>query len=253
MDGMLVAITLVALLTTIVMAVVAWTLVQEERRRSDARVAALADELDAHDVRALDEPASRAAAARDDSAADPLAAFPSPLRASARAGGAAFATPMFAAAAEPNRDASERLFPALVTGAVLMTVCLAVVLLLSSIPAASAPGTTDRAATAAHTQPIELVSMSSEAGEGRIHLTGVIRNRPGGAVLPRVTAVASFFSKDGAFLGSSLATLTEPLRPGEDRSFSLVSDVTGDVARYRVSFRGPNDSPLSHVDRREGR
>lgn len=92
--------------------------------------------------------------------------------------------------------------------------------------------------------------MESSATPGRIQLTGVVRNPPGARPLPRLTAVAHFFGHDGGFLGSSRTTIGIPLDSDRDASFTLVSDVVGDVARYRVSFRGDDDTPLSHVDRR---
>lgn len=263
MEGVLVTITLLALLTTVAMAAVAWTLMQEERRRSDARVASLSAELETAGGPSVVESATRAAGDRwleheASVESDPLAAFPSRFDASSPEvePGAPQSQPnaLFSAASRQDQDATERLFPALATGAVLMCVGLAVVLLLSSIPAASAPGSSSNTrASSAQAQPLELMSVESSATPGRIQLTGVVRNPVGAMPLSRVTAVAHFFGHDGGFLGSSRTTIGKRLDPDQDANFALVSDVVGDVARYRVSFRADDDTPLSHVDRRGGR
>jgi hypothetical protein len=262
MEGVLVTITLLALLTTVAMAAVAWTLMQEERRRSDARVASLSAELDTADGGVVDG-AARVAGDRwlrhqPEVDADPLEAFPSQFNTPPAhvEPGASQSLPnaLFSTASRQDHDATERLFPALATGAVLMCVGLAAVLLLSSIPAASAPSSSSNSgASSAHAQSLELMSVESSATPGRIQLTGVVRNPLGATQLSRVTAVAHFFGRDGGFLGSSRSTIGMPLDPGRDASFTVVSDMVGDVARYRVSFRADDDAPLSHVDRRGGR
>lgn len=253
MEATLVTITLLALVTTLVMAGVAWMLMREERRRFDARVSMLAAGLDAPDSPHL--AARRHQDWRGDESVgmsgDPLAAFPS-QRAAVAASGVAVPG-MFGTTAGAATDIKGRLLPALVTGAILMSACLAVVLLLSSIPAASAPAAVARAIAADQSQPLELLQVESLASPGRIQLSGVVRNPTGGSELVAVTAVASFFAADGRFVGSSRFTLPGPLRASQEAPFSIVGDVMGTVARYRVSFRGAHDAPLSHVDRREGR
>lgn len=260
MEGVLITITLLALLTTVAMAAVAWTLMREERRRSEARVASLAAELQAAGGESRVDGATRLAADswlrnEPEVEADPLAAFPSRFDPPAAIATAPQSqqNALFSAASRQDHDASERLLPALATGAVLMCVGLAAVLLLSSIPAASAPSSPfTTVSTAAQAQPLELMSVESSATPGRIQLTGVVRNPVGAKPRSRVTAVAHFYGHDGGFLGSSRTTIGLPLEPARDVSFGLVSDMVGAVARYRVSFRADDDTPLSHVDRRGG-
>lgn len=236
MESMLVIITLLALVTTTVMAGVAWTLMRDERRRSDARVAALAAAIDL----------SAPPASTPETAGIPERV---PAR---RDDGPVAAPELFASTTQPSHDATERLFPALVTGAVVMTSCLAAALLLSSIPAAGAPGMAP-SSEGSMARPLELLTLESRAVGQRIELLGVVRNPDGAAPVTTVGAVVSYFGRNGEFLGSNQSKLVGPLRAGEEARFAVSGDITGDVARYRVSFRGAGDRPLSHRDRREGR
>jgi hypothetical protein len=227
---MLLLVTIVSLLLAVIMSVVAWRVAYEERRRSAARVAALAA-----DIHGDLELHSRSAPAAISSGGSMFAA------AGATQGGTRFAAVM-------------------AVGVLVFASAAALMVLFagpsstSSVAAASTPASavtsTENTASAAPV-PLELMALGHERDGDRLTVHGVVRNPVAGTTLDGVTAVVFLFNRDGGFVASARAAIEWPaLRPGGESTFIVTVPNAGDVGRYRVSFR-TDDRIVPHIDRRE--
>jgi len=82
-------------------------------------------------------------------------------------------------------------------------------------------------------------------------ITGLVQNPRAGRELANVKVTLFVFGAGGTFLTSGRAPLDfTALGPGDESSFVISVPVKGDVARYRIGFRGGDDRVLAHVDRR---
>lgn len=230
----LVFVTLVSMLVAVVMSVVAWRMSREERRRSDARVAALAAEIHG-DALEWSEP-QPAGPVPDIPVAEPIAT------------GSMFST----TTAEPQ----SRLALVAALGVLVVGTAATIGLLMSGSshsPASAAHTATANAAAvpaAANPLPLELVALGHEREGDRLMVRGVVRNPRAGASVERLTAVVFLFNRDGGFIGSGRATVESPaLSPGAESTFVVAVPGAADVGRYRVSFRR-DDHVVPHVDRR---
>jgi hypothetical protein len=99
--------------------------------------------------------------------------------------------------------------------------------------------------------PLELLSLRHSADGNGFTITGLVQNPRNGTMIMGVTAVALLFGRDGSLMASSRAPLDfTQLRPGTESPFVVqVADARG-VARYRISFRNGDGAMLAHVDRR---
>jgi hypothetical protein len=226
MIELLFAITAVSLVGATVAAGMAWRVVRENRRRSAARVARLADVIYASEpaegtsvaVPHLLEPVTlptgasrgRVVAAAVLALTAVLAAF-GVTRVVGRAGTHA------PGAARPRQDTT------------------------MSSPARS------RSSTAT----LELVSLVHERGSGgQLELRGEVHDPANGATLEGVTAVAMLFDRQGAYLASGRAPLdVERAAPGGTATFAITIPDAAGAERYRVSFR-THDHIIPHTDRR---
>ena len=230
---MLLLVTVISIALAAVMGVIAWRIGNEERRRSQSRIAALAAEIHA--------------------AVDPL-----PLRIVAtdlelrpRVAGPA-GTDMFAVA---ERGEASRRWPAVMAaGVFVVATAVARIIVLSggsngtthaSNQAVAAPAVSQAVAA-----PLELVALGHERDGDRLIVRGVVRNPAAGARVDRLTAVVFLFNRDGGFLTSG-RTMIEPsaLVPGGESIFVVTIPGAAEVGRYRVSFR-TDDRIVPHLDRR---
>lgn len=233
----LLLVTLLSMLLAAIMSVIAWRIAGDERRRSDARVAALA--ADIHD--GAPEPASAAPCA----VVDELELRPERL--------VSTSGDLFAAA--PPRAASR--WAAVVGAGVLVfgsAVALVVVLSGGSTAGARpAAGTATDAAPApqAPARPLELVALGHERDGDRLTVRGIVRNPGTGVPMDHLTAVVFLFDRAGGFLTSGRVAV-EPmgLRPGGESPFVITVPGATEVGRYRVSFR-TDERVVPHVDRRD--
>ena len=227
---MLLFVTLTSMLLAAVMSLVAWRIAGDERRRSEARIAALAAEIHGHDA-----PAPRGAI-------DDLELRP---RRGAPAGADLFA------ASQPRSAAR---WPTVVAAGVFVVAAAgALVIVLSGgsgvathasnqVPAVVPPPVA--------ALPLELVALGHERDGDRLIVRGIVRNPTSGAAVDRLTAVVFLFNRDGGFLSSGrVAVETAALRPGTESTFVVTVPGAGAVDRYRVSFR-TDDRIVPHVDRR---
>jgi hypothetical protein len=232
----LLIVTLTSLLLAAIMSVIAWRLSGDERRRSDERVAALAEDIrragdgrvtphwdDGSPWRGADVAASRS---RDDLAGPGLFAPPPPSR-------------------------GRRV--ALLAGAVVLVAAAVSVATLGSgqlrraLRAADAAAASPAAVVAP--PPLELVALGHERMGDQLTVRGTVRN-PSSTAMNRLTAVVLLLTPEGDLLTSGHAEIdTAALEAGAESTFAVTLPAAGDAGRYRVSFR-TGDRLVSHVDRR---
>jgi hypothetical protein len=241
----LLLVTLISLLLAVIMSVIAWRVAREERRRSEARVAALA--ADIHDS---------SPAERDWDLRQPADAPVSlPAAGLFQTSQAERTSPRFAAVAG--------------IGVLVLGSVAAVALMLgngssaatarvasggTSATGASATNvaTTKDSANAAPV-PLELLALGHERDGDRLTVRGVVRNPASGREVDSVTAVVFLYNRDGGFVSSGRAPIqSSALVPGGESDFTVTVPGAGDVGRYRVSFR-TEDFVVPHVDYRDRR
>ena len=216
MDVLLIATAALSLILAIGMGLMLFKVLNDERRRSDARVAALAAAA-SHIELPLAPPVQEPPAA-------PPVASRADLFAAADAG-----SPW------PRRAA--------------VAACLAAVLALAGYALLSSRAATAQAVTPA--APLELLALKHTQEGTTLTISGTVRNPRGGAAQQQVFASAVLFAPDGSFLTSGRAALDfTTLAPGDESPFVISVPVTGTVSRYRIGFRGADGSVIAHVDRR---
>ena len=235
----LLLVTLISMLLAVIMSVIAWRAAQEEKRRSDARVAALAAE-----IHGTDRPY---AAPRSDPDLD-LRRVETPV-----------ALP---AAGLFETSGAARTGPRLATVIgigvlVLGSVAAVAVMLGSGSSAATASMDSHPRAIPSATEkpesplPLELLALGHDRNGDRLTVRGVVRNPSAGREVDRVTAVVFLYDRNGGFLTSGRAAIeSTALTPGGESTFIVVVPGASDVGRYRVSFR-TEDRVVPHVDRRD--
>jgi hypothetical protein len=231
-------VTLVSLTVAIVMSIVAWRLVREERERSAARIEALAHDIDGE----FDDGTGAAPVLRV--APRPASPGVPPGGEEPRPGATLFEAP--AVMASP--PAWRRLGAVVGIGGALVGGVIGAAVLLADRPGAGAQ------APAGSRAPLELLSLRHAQQDGTFTVTGLVRNPAGGAAAEGITAVVFLFDARGGFLASGRAPLDfVRLGPGEESPFVVAIPAPAGVARYRVSFRKDDGGVIAHVDRREGR
>ena len=213
MNAMLLALTAIALAAAAGFGWLAWHLRAEERRRSDARVAALTSAIDG--VEAASRPGARAAHT-------PVAV-----------------NSLFAS----EHSAAARGAPVIKTAVGVTVGLVLVVAIAMNNRGAVEPAAADR-------RPLELMSMRHEREGDTLTVSGFVRNPRNGNDMAGVTAVVFAFNRAGAFVTSARASLDFPkLEPGDESPFVVTIPRVADVGRYRVSFR-TGAGVVQHVDRR---
>ena len=187
-----------------------------ERRRSDARVAALAA--------ALDDPVWESIWANS---REPVEAPPSHS----------------VSLTVPEEVHSSRLPAFAVAALVVLGACTLLVVGMNS-GARSRPVAAARAPAS-----IELVSMRHALDGETLIVSGLIRN-PTAAVTPSLSAVVSVFGRDGQIVARGESPLDPAmLNPGKETNFRVSVPRVAEPGRYRVAFvNGSHVVP--HVDRR---
>ena len=227
---LLLLVTLTSMLLAAIMSLIAWRAAGDERRRSEARVAALA--ADIHGVERV----------APFGPSDDLELRP---RSSGSAGAELFA------AAQPRPGAR---WPAvLAAGVVVLFAAAAVVIVLGGGSSGTTHASNQEPAvlpSPVAALPLELVALGHERDGDRLTVRGIVRNPESGAAVDRLTAVVFLFNHDGGFLSSGRVIVEAfALRPGAESIFVVTVPGAGDVGRYRVSFR-TDDRIVPHVDRR---
>ena len=257
MDVTLVTVTVISLTMAFAMGVVTWRLMREERRRSDARVAALMADLRRWDVgtpeqavwhaRDLASPVDtpKPAPARRRAVPAAPAARARPARSAGTAG-----TPPVAESASglfaPIRGSSavlRRVLATVAAAVVVVAVVSFVVLfgLSGDVPADPAAGTS---------RPVELLSLAHARKGDYLAITGSIRNPSGGIERGQLSVTATVFDRDGIVVGTGQTPLpVAVLPPGGETPFTISLPDADRINRYRISFMQGQTS-VPHVDRR---
>lgn len=272
-------ITVVALVMAASLALFAYRLMQEEQRRSDARVALLTAALDGEGApptpqvvyveddprptrwfRSEQLPETQPVTAGDLQAA--VDALHAPQDAAPQAAGAVEtrSSGLFAEIPEA-RPADARGAIALI--GVVLVGALALGYVWFGRPAPSASATTPAQTTAspgaavtpavaaAGGVPIDLVALAHEQRAGVIVVRGEIRNPIAGSDRAALVAHVTLLDQAGAVLGSGRAPVaTTRLRPGDLTAFSVELPSRADVRRYRVTFHGADGRLVPHADKR---
>jgi len=150
----------------------------------------------------------------------------------------------------PEIGTSTRRWYALVGAATLMAIGAATIYALS-IPGVLS-GRVDSGAAAVAARPLELTSLRYSTDEpGYFTVSGVVHNPVGAPQLRGVVAVVYLFDADGQYVGNGKIALdVATLDPGIESLFMIRVPTQGAVARYRVGFRFPDGSVVTHVDKR---
>ena len=229
MEFTLIAVTVLSLFLAISMGVVAWRLVQEERRRSDARLAALAADLRSGRGSSFDDEPYRSA---PEPTADP----------GAEGDPAAAVGDMFASPVESTSTGWRRV-AAGAGAAVLVLVVVAAVFLLST-PDGDVAAPMDGARP-----PLDLIALGHAANGPFLDISGSVRNPAQAAGVERLSVVAMAFDEAGTLMATRRTPVEIPvLPPGADSPFTIRLLAAG-ISRYRISFL-LDEATVPHVDRR---
>lgn len=249
MDTLLVVITGLSVVAAVVSLTIAWRVVQADRRRTAARIAALA--------------AAAGVDARSGIETEPLAAdrvrdLPSglqefmpvtPASASAASSLAVEADAAATAGAIFTRPAVDSGSSGRQHGLVFAAAAFAVVI-VAGAGVLFVSGRTPGAAPAPPRTPLELVTLGHARTDGQLAVQGVVRNPAQGAPVDRVDAEVRVFDAAGLVIATRAARIEPgPIAPGHDAPFSVTLGEVPAAARYRVSFTS-DGSMLPHVDRR---
>ncbi len=246
MDIVLIVVTGLSLLLAIGMAALLARVLREERRRSEARVALLTD--------LAGEPAASSVTAQA-VAPHAITIAPQPQRPAfedldlrpGTTGDDVSAPDLFRDHAEPSAW-PRRL--AVVAGLTVVAFIVGAGW-RSMTPRETGTAAVQTSHPDAAVSPLELLALSHEQEPGWITIRGRVQNPTGGSPLSNVQATVLVFASDGEVLTSARAALDAPaLQAGEESPFTIRVPVAEAVARYRVGFRGADDRPMGHVDRR---
>ena len=257
MDLALTTVTVTSLTMAFAMGVVTWRLMREERRRSDARVAALLADLEqprgpavgAVERAALEAPKVAASARTAGSATPRRRAAPATPAVGPRLSAGKAVAPPGSVAQSPTglfammtgSPASYRPFLATLAAPVVVVAIVSFAVLSGGPPAEPGPGTLE---------PVELLSLA-HAREGEyLSITGSIRNPSDGIERGQLSVAATVFDRDGTVVGTGQTPLpVAVLPPGRATPFTISLPNADRINRYRISFvEGQTSVP--HVDRR---
>jgi hypothetical protein len=249
MDTTLVGVTLVSMAMALALSIVVWRLLRDERRRSEARVAALTEMT----ARASDGPPSgrplvvrTATPAVDVGKLQTARPLDLPLNDRPTQAGSLFTAPE---RTSPWGGRLAVMGMLALAGAALVLMALTV--RTRTFVEQHAAGTQQAETAPTTPPPLELLSLHDAREGSTLTITGLVQNPRGGATLTRVTVTAFVFDKSGAFLASGRALLDVTLLgPGDQSPFLVTVPVTGAVARYRVGFRGEDGHVIAHIDKR---
>ena len=217
-------VTLLALLMTVAMGIVAWRLVREERRRAAARLSALTAELKAQGT--------------TPSPIDPPETHPTPP------------ADLFDRPLDSSSGWQRRLAGVGVAGALLAVLVFVAVRAVSPGDAASL----DVGSKGPHEgerPPVELLTLAHERRDGMLSISGTVRNFEEGmeGMDEPLSVLAVAFDDDGTMVASGRThVLADTLPAGADSSFTI-SLPAQQVSRYRISFLA-DETTVPHIDRR---
>jgi hypothetical protein len=223
---------IVSLTAAAAFAAVAWRSVDEQRRRSAARVAALSSAISSdssEEIRLRPGPTNEVPVA-ETSFSRPLSDAPAavPAMFGAKPGETVRSRPMIKAAAMAA-----------------MALALGAFVGFSTRGGSEAAAVADQAAA-----PLELIAMRHVREGETLKVSGLVRNPRGGRMVGSVAAAVLTFDRHGRNVGTTNAPLDLiSLAPGDESPFVVTIPNASAVGRYRVSFR-TDAGGIRHVDRR---
>lgn len=230
MDITLVLVTLLSLLVASVMTAFTWRLAQEERRRQQARISALAAEIHFEDW-----------PLRDAEVGETSVDHTGELFSGARVVGYS------------SRVSIAVAVGIFLAGSVAIVTVAGGLRARANAPAATAPARMQSPAapaSVAAATPLELTALTHDRDGDRLTVRGVIRNSSSGHAVDRLTAVVFLFNQDGEAVGDASAVVDAPaLAPKSESHFVVSIPNAAEAARYRISFR-TDDRVIPHIDRR---
>jgi hypothetical protein len=231
MEITLIVVTLLSLALAGAMSIVAWRVAGEERRRSEARVAALAADIRSSDAD-VDLPLEPGVVAGAPTSGN-MFTFIQPV------------------------TALPRLATVILAGVLVVGAGAALLVALGRSGDVAANSVTKPVARAAESQTaappttaqaLELVALGHERDRDRLTVRGIVRNPLSGSPVNQLMAVVVVYDRAGGFLTTGRALVQVPsLGPGGESTFLVTIPGAADVGRYRVSFRS-EDRVISHVD-----
>jgi hypothetical protein len=232
MDAALLVVVIVSLAAALGFAAVAWRSVDEERRRSAARVAALSAAIESQESHLKVAPT----AAAPTTEATIVGAGLSRLDDGPVTVGSMFD-------AKPGATVESR---PMIKAAVMAAMAVALVV----FAAASTRDAVEPSMSAEASAPLELISMRHTREGSALTVSGLVRNPRQGATVGRIAAVVLAFDRQGTFVATATAPLDFiSLAPGDESPFVVTLPNVSEVGRYRVSFR-TDAGVVRHVDRR---
>lgn len=233
MEILLILVTIISVGTAAVALTVAHRAAGAERRRSDARVAALAaaaveTETPGVSTTSLSRATSRLTETSGEDVSWPAEATHETL---------------FETVRRPDEGPVRF---GLAVGAVALVALTIVIFGL-----ALRGGHSNASTPAVHAAPLlELVTLEHTQEMRALVITGMVRNPSAGAKLEGLTAVISLLDRQGMLIATKDVPLDyRALGPGEEAPFRLSLPDRGSIERYRVSFRA-GTAIVPHVDRR---
>ena len=271
MDTVLLVVTLISAATAVVALVSAGRLRRQERERSDARVAALANAAETHggtdggwtsvagEWQWTPEPSQQPRSQGIRDLGFGISAATGITRSSREARPALIPNPQPPIPEVEPQISSGGLFGTVqreeTSGSRLPIFAAAalIVMLGGALIFLNTSATNDHAATVAHvnqTEPLELVALGHAREVSVLTITGTVRNPSSGVKVEGLTAVISLLDGRGTLVSTKDVPLDyRALGPGEEAPFKVSIPDPGSIARYRVSFRAGTDV-VPHVDRR---
>ena len=218
MNAILLVITGLSLLLAGFMSAVAWRMTREERRRSDERVARLAEALYEEDRDASATVAQLLETGRSDNRPRYLITMVAGLCVvGALAGAGIYA----ARSPEGSRSA-----------------------------AGESAGVRGSARLHPGDPPLELLELDHERDGEQLVVRGIVRNPAGSSERDGLSAVVVLIGHDGSVVASSQSALPSArLLPGATAPFVVSVPGAADIDRFRISFRS-DERVEPHVDRR---
>ena len=256
MEVVLLTVTLASLATAIGASFLAWRVMHAERLRSEARIAALAADLDIDDrerpVRS-ERPQPRAMPVL----APVIAAVAIQPEIELPIADAAVPDSQGMFAERPRGRSMTRAVAGVGVAAAVVALVIGTLVMTSdrstsdrSRPAQTRhPVAAPAAATTSADVPLELIALGHEREKDRLTVRGVVRGAPTAAGGP-LTAVVLLFNRQGSEIGSGRVEVAPAgSDPAGERTFVISVPSAGDVGRYRISFRS-DDHVVPHVDKR---
>lgn len=240
MNTLMLVVTGLSVVVAAIASVFAWRATAAERRRSAARIAALAAAADVTAEKARLHARGPAAVETPDGLHEfmPAREATEPHAELATSTGALLGTPV------TDSGSGGRQHGLLAAAAVVF------VLVGGGSLALLVSGRAPSVTTAAAGVPLELVALSHARPDGQLAISGLVHNPAAGDTIDQLDAHVRVFDAAGILIATRSAPVdVAALAPGADAPFTVTFGEASTAARYRVSFAS-RGTMLAHVDRR---